>query len=300
MSDDEIEQLKKEIDSFKLKPFESKEGFEQRIKLVREIIAHRKENPYFHSSLPEYFQYDTWYPEEALLLLAGLSPKFSKISIRKTASETGIVKQYVNLIEIQPLHVDYDMYDLPDEVFDSESIFGPGVNIELDSETVQRIEDKKHMRVYFERRFNDIKKKWDSGIHTEERYPPSYYIEWAKSKKIKIYWLGWAKAQGLVESIETGSSNQHCWQDGRVQSENAKKREENEKPSRDKFWDSLMLECDKSRRSNPDLTESSVAIAVHKRLMLDNPEMLRHPTRNTQVSVRTIRKHLADKRESEN
>jgi hypothetical protein len=43
---------------------------------------------------------------------------------------------------------------------------------------------------------------WESGQH-ENYNPPSYYIEWALSKKIKIAWLDYAEKQGLYKSPES-------------------------------------------------------------------------------------------------
>jgi hypothetical protein len=46
---------------------------------------------------------------------------------------------------------------------------------------------------------------WKSGRH-ENFNPPSYYIEWALSKKIKIDWLDYAEKQGLYKSPEPKNS----------------------------------------------------------------------------------------------
>lgn len=40
---------------------------------------------------------------------------------------------------------------------------------------------------------------WKSGNHTESRYPPKYFIDWAFSKGIKPKWLDWAKENGLID-----------------------------------------------------------------------------------------------------
>jgi len=43
---------------------------------------------------------------------------------------------------------------------------------------------------------------WLSGNHKEDRYPPSYYIEWAKSKRLEIKWYSWAvKNEYLSEEL---------------------------------------------------------------------------------------------------
>ena len=41
---------------------------------------------------------------------------------------------------------------------------------------------------------------WKSGNHTESRYPPKYFIDWAFSKGIKPKWLDWAKENGLIDN----------------------------------------------------------------------------------------------------
>jgi len=46
---------------------------------------------------------------------------------------------------------------------------------------------------------------WTSGDHQNPN-PPSYYIEWALSKNIKIHWLEYAIEKGLYKSSENKSS----------------------------------------------------------------------------------------------
>lgn len=41
---------------------------------------------------------------------------------------------------------------------------------------------------------------WKSGNHTEDRYPPKYFIDWAISKGMKPKWLDWAKENGLIDN----------------------------------------------------------------------------------------------------
>jgi len=47
---------------------------------------------------------------------------------------------------------------------------------------------------------SQILRVWNSGSHTEARYPAKYFIDWAISKKVPIEWLEWAKANNYYDA----------------------------------------------------------------------------------------------------
>lgn len=49
-------------------------------------------------------------------------------------------------------------------------------------------------------RYSLLLKIWKSGNHTEDRYPPEYFLEWAINKGMEPRWLGWAKENGLIDN----------------------------------------------------------------------------------------------------
>ncbi len=116
----------------------------------------------WHESLHEYLSFDNWNTDEAFLLLAGVWPFEAKIS------ETAVSSPRYGVIE-PPV------------------IIHAGL---LDQEcNVQFREDYERLRILAGRRFRLFREQWERGNHSEARYPPSYFIDWAKSKNFSPCWL---------------------------------------------------------------------------------------------------------------
>jgi hypothetical protein len=66
------------------------------------------------------------------------------------------------------------------------------------TEEVLGIEFLKKQKLLFEENINYLYDIWKTGTHSDLRYHPSYYFDWAQRKRIRVSWLDWARAEGLL------------------------------------------------------------------------------------------------------
>lgn len=155
---------------------------------VLELIKQKKDDPYFLSDVINWLELDTWTPNEALLLLSNINPHGAMIEWGGYKNSLGIYIDKVKIINVIPLDKSY--YIVPFKHKDSERF-----------KKVGEEEIKKNFAKLksYEGQLNRIKKLWDSGQHTKERYPIKYYLDWANKKQITIQWYEWAKINGLLD-----------------------------------------------------------------------------------------------------
>ena len=146
-------------------------------------------------SIKPWFQLDTWTVKEALLLMSDIDPTGADIEWEGEidAMPAGLVDG-VNVSNALLLSEDSIFNDLPTlkeiENFDE---------FHTDEEFVEKVKRKMDKLEQAEIRLNGIKRIWDSGQHTDERYPIDYYLKWAREKNIDVRWLHLAEKKGLLK-----------------------------------------------------------------------------------------------------
>ncbi len=187
-NDNELERRARRIERQK----ERAEYEDQRLREHAVFIADRLAE-YSPELLEDWFILDHWTVEEALILLAGFSPKHIPLD------EDG----RVNI----PLYFDEDPWADGGAILHKE-VAGKRVMLSrirrLDGLdlfgkfTFQILGVSRIASISADLSFlhNSLLRIWKSGSHTESRYPPKYFIDWAVSKKVPVRWLDWAKAEG--------------------------------------------------------------------------------------------------------
>ncbi|MGK5028479.1 hypothetical protein [Janthinobacterium sp. MDT1-19] len=127
--------------------------------------------------LESWMLHDTWTKDEGLFILCDLDPKRSRSDALEDIS-SGKFKSGIPIKTIVRLdNVDYGAPLIKEIMGKVASTQAP-----------LTIKDK----------YENIKKLWNSGEHTQDRYAPVYFLSWAVSKKIKITWADWALRKGYV------------------------------------------------------------------------------------------------------
>jgi hypothetical protein len=124
------------------------------------------------STLSYWFLHDSWTSEEAFLLIAGLDPNQTEFA------------------KADPFRIE-STYRLDVKYLARDARFGPDSG-----------KGELEAAEYFCRQ---IRALWKSGVH-EDRNPPTYFIEWAKSKRIHIPWRG---IVGQNKSSNTSERESH-------------------------------------------------------------------------------------------
>lgn len=150
--------------------------------------------------LHSWFRLDNWTVQEGLILLCGFDAKYV------STNEQGKLNV--------PLFFDEDPW--------SEGTFGQAEN-RIVMARIRRLDGlplygRHTFQILGPRRvgsisaefsfcYSELLRIWKSGTHTEHRYPPKYFIEWALSKRIEIEWLEWASAQGYYgDTLSKGAA----------------------------------------------------------------------------------------------
>lgn len=122
-----------------------------------------------------WMRYDTWSVYDGIAILSNIDPSSAKID------ENGHMQ---NIASMRTL----DGICLSDELLNDILPFVNG--------TPHSIE---FFRASLLGRYCQMRDFWESGNHTEGRYPPKYFIDWAISKGMKPKWLDWAKENRLID-----------------------------------------------------------------------------------------------------
>jgi hypothetical protein len=135
---------------------------------------------YSPTRLHDWFLLDHWTAQDGLVLLCGFDPRHvpfdvdGHISIPndpgKIAFDPGRDREIEQVRRLDNLA----LYSL--------------VTKEVLGDANIRAMDQEFMSAH-----GRILRIWNSGSHTETRYPPKYFIDWAIKKNVSIPWLEWAK-----------------------------------------------------------------------------------------------------------
>ena len=207
-------------------------SIEQYVELIKQNKGDESEDPYTYSSLPQYFQLDTWSVTEGILLISGINPDEALIDFSQ-CNELGAQTNKVKIKAAQPLNIIQDIYDYPrletirndieemwSDLYDYRLKLASNPPLHEEENLSSRIkwvkgtiedyegileeEDIKAVeliREHYDLKIGRILKVWLSttGHHDnnndqslDERHPKEYFFNWAKEKNIKIDWLDWA------------------------------------------------------------------------------------------------------------
>jgi hypothetical protein len=138
--------------------------------------------------LHDWFLLDNWTPQEALVLLCGFDP-------------THVLFDEHGNIVVPHDESGHDFQTVRSKVrirrLDNLPIYDTAAEMILGKWQVSDIEWQ------FKKDHHHLLSIWKSGTHTESRYPPKYFIDWAIQKKFPIRWLAWAIANHYHAAVPT-------------------------------------------------------------------------------------------------
>lgn len=163
----------------------SEESIQEEEERFREYATtlSNKWSKYQPNLLHSWFQFDNWSVHEGLLILCDLDPDSVPLGDDDAPN-----------VELWRSHEILDLAPL--ERFRIERIqFLDGIR-PLSGQTIEIIGESAANGLLSRRRFLYEKavRLWKSGVHSETRYAPKYFIDWAIGKGIEISWFNWAKA----------------------------------------------------------------------------------------------------------
>lgn len=170
---------------------QDEERYERKVREHAACVSDCFTKDYSPVRLHKWFLHDHWTVQEGLTLLCGFDPTYVPfdewgniaIPLPGFASEPSAKMMHIKskVGRIRRL----DNLNLYDEL--TQDILG----IPL----VQSI------HFDFTSLHSQVLRVWNSGAHTETRYPAKYFIDWAISKKVPIEWLEWAKANNYYDAL---------------------------------------------------------------------------------------------------
>jgi hypothetical protein len=133
---------------------------------------------------------DTWSVEEGLLLVTGISPDGAGIQWGGWATKDGGRFNRVHIRNAKPLAESITFLTIPAPTVrigtlvplpDGGAYSATG-ELDTDEQKLRKLSILRDL----EDRLDRAHRLWVAGPHKDERYPASYFIEWAKSKSIDV------------------------------------------------------------------------------------------------------------------
>jgi len=140
---------------------------------------------YLPIRLHSWFLLDNWTVQEGLILLCGFDPSYVPIN-----AQGEVVMPHLWVDELHGKTVQERLALSRVRRLDNLPILAESTVDILGEDYVNMISTD------FELLHARVVRIWNSGTHTEQRYPPKYFIEWAISKRLPVDWLEWAQAEG--------------------------------------------------------------------------------------------------------
>lgn len=194
--------------------------------LGMEGLNQKRKRPIDFSELPRLLDLETWLPQDAMLILAGVDPS---ATLMKWSYENFMGAQ-IHKPVISHAHwftSTSDLYDYPTE---KDAEFSPSglkrmikeveqtslsttevqslvVHLRellADVEKWQQDETSKFKRTMLDLRAEMVgilKTRWDSGDHDATlRRSPTFFVQWAESRGFEIEWASWARESGYIDT----------------------------------------------------------------------------------------------------
>lgn len=177
-------------------------------------------DPYHFSELANWLELETWAPKDALLLLAGVSPKGAAVDWTYE-NFVGVPIDNPRIRIASDLGAVYDTYMLPnrddwdddiravkDRLLDANQQLSDDKRAELedklrklksmrDDESLVRREQQLTHRSNI---LSVLSQRWYSGDHdAARRYSPEHFLGWAQARGFQPEWYEWAKSRGLID-----------------------------------------------------------------------------------------------------
>lgn len=201
---------------------------EARMYCSLQTIQDQRKDPFFYSELPGLLELETWKPEVALLILAGIEP-IAPIFEWSYENFMGAEVHEPKIRHANCFSDVGDLYDWPvveDFEFDSTTLKRMIKEAEkngssqqerdkfqsdLDeierwsqNETSQYVSQTLALRATM---LGVLKTRWDSGDHDPaQKQSPVYFVRWAEKRGFNIEWAEWARKNQFLpegESAET-------------------------------------------------------------------------------------------------
>ena len=175
-SKDELEHYKKQeklIEISRTLTPEQKANNKKELAETLEKIKKSQKDPVL---IHDWFAYDNWNKDDAMMLLVGLDPSGT---VLKEISDEYLINDGARVLELEVAYMLNCKEMIPRSLIneygdDKDDLFYRKIN----------------------REWGFISSVFDSGTHPS-RNPPSYYINWAISKSFQIPWLNYAIKEGL-------------------------------------------------------------------------------------------------------
>lgn len=169
-------------------------------------------------ALLDWFRLDNWTVQEGLILLCGFSPdgvpfkENGELSIPIYFGKEFSQDYYLG-------HDDYASLIWGDKARERRKL---GYITRLDGlrpydlMTIQILGEDRITRLLlrFKLAYDKRLTVWNSGSHSELRYPPKYFVDWAVNKGFNIPWLDWVKAQGYYGELSKNAEDSVRPEDG--------------------------------------------------------------------------------------
>lgn len=143
---------------------------------------------YSPTRLHKLFRLDNWTNQQGLIILAGLHP--ANVEFDEEGKLVLPISAKFDLSEIRYKRTGFEQVKTLDNVqlFSSETIEILGAEVVA------------NYGWDFKYRHSELLEIWESGNHSQNRYPPKYFIDWAISKNFDIEWLDWAIANDYYDA----------------------------------------------------------------------------------------------------
>lgn len=167
---------------------------EEEVKKKLQAISAMLTGPFDPRGLIFWFNHDTWSVNEAMVLLCGFNPRNMEFlsDVQDLALPNANIPHDVNVVH-DPFVFDPWLKEVGHYGYirlDGLRLHDETIKDVLPGAVLGAIETD------FRLNHKSILKLWRSGAHTESRYPPQYFINWAIQKRLQIDWLEWAREKG--------------------------------------------------------------------------------------------------------
>jgi len=182
----------------------------------------QRRDPYTYSRLPDLLELETWLPNDAMLILAGVDP-FAAVMEWSYENFMGAQINNPRISHATCFSDIEDLYDYPVasdsehstatlkrmiEVAKSEGSTEEDLKaLERDIAEAARWEadetsqHKSKMLNLRARMVGLLKKRWDSGDHdAAQRHSPEFFVRWAEKRGFTVEWAEWARKHQLISS----------------------------------------------------------------------------------------------------
>lgn len=160
------------------------------------------------TEMQDWLALDTWTVEEGLLLIVGIDPRAAVVEWGGWVSALGAQINKIRIRNARPLSMHPVFFVIPPPVLPPisyEGLPGPATVIRgglLDTQLDTQEEEVKWEKIDILQKLEDkltrVNRLWISGLHDRQRYPVTYFLEWAEKKDIEIPWLSHSREMGWL------------------------------------------------------------------------------------------------------